>query len=162
LSSEQSTDGFMERPTLARSVVGIALAVLTAQACGDGTGPGRFTGSYDLRRYEGVPIPVITSQSDAGSVSIVAQRIVLGDDGKGGMSTTIRVVNAVTPQGALTGYSQALTYVGLGAKIAITFICPPNADCLAGPHLVGERNGDDLTVARPQSSKPASVYSRVR
>ena len=150
---------------VARSMAGAALTLATVAALGcsnDPTGPDDFAGTYDLVRYEGSPIPVIQTQSSAGTVTIVAERILLGDDGKGIKSTTVIEVNAQTPQGAPLAYASGFTYALVGSSIAITFICPPNASCIAGPHLVGERAGSDLILARPASSKPASVYARAR
>ena len=142
---------------------GFALAFATGLGCtNDSTGPDRFAGTYDLVRYEGVPLPAVLSRSSSTSVSLVTQRLLLGDAGTGVMATSVLEVNARTLLGSPLSYSSGLTYVLVGGKIAITFVCPPTADCVAGPHLVGERTGDDLTLAPPTSSKPASVYARAR
>ena len=148
-----------------RSISAIMVGVLVgalAGGCGDATGPGGLAGAYRLERYEGREIPAVVTQTNFGSVSIVGERILLGDDGNSVVFTTIREVNEVTPQGNTLSYTRAFDYVVRDGRIEITYECPPLADCLAGPHTVGELVGGGLALGAPASSKPASIYSRVR
>jgi hypothetical protein len=137
-----------------------ASAALTV-ACGDSSGPEDYQGRYRLERYEGAPLPAVTFQSSSGTSFIVSEQIMLGDNGKGLRTSVGRTVDAAHPQGDDFSYSRELGYTVRNGQIAITLICPPNADCIAGPHLVGERKGDELILAWPASAKPASTYKRI-
>jgi hypothetical protein len=145
-----------------RTVVTAAVTALAAAtlACGNSTGPGAFAGRYDLQRYQGLPLPAISNQSEFGTVFVVSERLTLDDDGNGLMVSTGRSVDAAHPNGDNFSYARAFGYIVLNSQIAITFACPPNADCIAGPHLVGERVADGLALTPPASSRPASFYKR--
>jgi hypothetical protein len=130
-------------------------------ACSDGSGPGDLAGRYRLERYEGSPLPAVRFQSSDGTTLVVSEQIVLDEDGEGLRFNTGRTVDAAHPQGDDYSYTQALTYQVRNGQIAITFICPPNADCIAGPHLVGERVAGGIALAPPTSSKPASIYKQI-
>ena len=148
------------RQSIVRSVT--AVAVLAISACNDPTGPGRFAGSYRLERYDGVSLPAITYRSGVTSVTILRGSLMLGDEGTGVATSTTRVVDPNTPQGSETTFSQLLRFEVRDGRIEITFVCPPNADCIAGPHLVGARVDGGLALSPRASSKPASIYRRVR
>ena len=152
----------MMRPRLVGVVaVTFAIAVLGALGCSSSTGPDEFTGRYDLERYEGQTLPAVTFQSSAGESFVVAQRIILGDNGNGVITSTLRTVQLQPPRDETFPVARPVTFTVSGTRIEITYICPPNADCIAGPHLVGERSGNSLVLAWPASSKPASVYKRI-
>ena len=148
------------RQNVVRSV--IAFALLVVAACDNPTGPADFAGSYRLERYEGMSLPAISYQSGTTSVTVREASLVLGEEGTGVLTTTTRVVDAITPQGEEDTLSQLLRFDVREGRMEITFVCPPNADCIAGPHLVGERIDDDLALSPRASSKPASIYRRVR
>ena len=147
--------------SLVRSVFLVIFAAVAVQACSDASGPDGLPGTYRLERFEARELPAVTNQSSAGTVFIVSQRVILGDEGKGGTITEGRSVDDAHPQGSDFSYAQALSYVVRGARIEITFICPPNADCIAGPHLVGEQIDSGLALGPPASSRPASTYKRI-
>jgi hypothetical protein len=146
---------------LVRAVFLAVSAAVAVQGCSDTSGPDGPPGIYRLERYEGRELPAIVNQSSAGTVFIVSQRVILGDDGKGEISTEGRSVDGAHPQGSDFSYAQALSYVVRGARIEITLICPPYADCIAGPHLVGERIVGGFALGPITSSRPASTYKRV-
>jgi hypothetical protein len=148
-----------------RFVLTIKAALFATMAftlgCSDASGPGDLAGRYRLERYEGSPLPAVMFQSSAGTSFIVSEQIVLDEDGDGLRFATGRTVDAAHPQGDDFSYSHALTYTARNGQIAITFICPPNADCIAGPHLIGERVAGGIALGPPASSKPASIYKLV-
>jgi hypothetical protein len=140
----------------------LVLALAAGQACSDPTGSDRFVGTYQLTRYEGQTLPVTLQQTSAGSVSLIGERLVIGDNGKAHKSTTVHEVNAQTPLGAALSFAQQYAYVIRGSRIELTFICPPDADCIFVSPIVGERSGSSLSLSPAASSKPASTYARVR
>jgi hypothetical protein len=148
------------RQSVVRSVIAFALFVVSA--CDNPTGPEQFAGRYRLERYEGAAMPAISYESGSTSVTILQASLLLGEEGTGVLTTTTRVVDPVRPQGEEDTFSQLLRFGVRDGRIEITFVCPPNADCIAGPHLVGEEVDGDLALAPPTSSKLASIYRRVR
>ena len=145
------------------AVVTITVGCILA-GCGEPTGPDAFAGTYRLLRYEGQPLPVFYVPTNGGTISLVDQRIVLGDDGQG-VATN---VYEESPTGRRIPVSRSLDYVVRGSRIEITLLCfsfsslSTESSCAAGPHLTGERSGNGLALAPPTSSKPASTYDRVR
>ena len=158
LSGDRIPETFV-RQGVVRSV--IAFALLVGGACDDPTGPGRFAGSYRLERYEGASLPATIYQSATMSVTILGQSLLLGEEGTGVATMTSRVVDAITPQGLETTTSSLLRFQVRNGVIEITFVCPPDADCIAQP-ILGARIDGGLAVSSPASSKPASIYRRVR
>ena len=148
-------------PRFVSPAVGIGLVFTAAQACSDATGPGRFAGTYRLDRFQGQALPAVMFQGVGGATYIVNERIMLDDKGEGIIFTTSKTVDSQNPSGESVSYARALSFTVRDARIEITYICPPNADCIAGPHIVGERVGRDLALAPPSSSKPASFYKRL-
>src|SRR5687767_1941519 len=149
----------VKRPSI-RSIVLAASVALATTGCGDATSPDDFAGSYRLERYEGLQLPALVSKTSFGTVSIIDEQLFLSDNGEGVALTTFREVNQVMPQGKLHDFTRRLDYVLRGSRIEITYECPPNANCIAGPHAVGELVNGGLSLAAPTSSKPASIYTR--
>ena len=139
----------------------LTLGALSAQACSDALSPDDFAGTYQLERYEGLSLPAIQARSGATTFLIVSQQIVLRDNGKGMILTTSRTVNDGAPPGPDVPYSSEVGFVVRHGRVEVTIVCPPNASCIAGPHYVGGRVAGGLALARPASSRPASIYKRV-
>jgi hypothetical protein len=95
------------------------------------------------------------------SVTILRQSLMLGEEGTGVATVTSRVVDAITPQGLETTTTSLLRFRARSGVIEITFVCPPDADCVAQP-VLGARIDGGLAISSPASSKPASIYRRVR
>jgi len=147
--------------SLVRAAFLVVFAAVAAQSCSEPSGPDGLPGIYRLERFEGRELPAVVNQSSAGTAFIVSQRVILGDNGQGGTITEGRSVDDAHSQGSDFSYAQALSYVERGARIEITFTCPPNADCIAGPHLVGEQIVGGLALGPPASSRPASMFRRI-
>jgi hypothetical protein len=152
----------MGRSVMVGFVIGVA-----ANGCRDATGPDGVAGNYRLERFEGMPLPAFVLRTSTGVVSMLDERILLGDDGKGVAMTIFVEVNDATRVERLIPVTRGLDYSVRDGQIQITFVCPPlpattSASCVVGPHLTGERTTDQLALGRPVSSKPVSIYRRVR
>ncbi len=143
-----------------RRISGLAFAVVAAQSCGDANGPG-LSERYQLELYEGAPLPAVAFEGGGVSSTVLGAEVLLLR-GKGRMTTTIRGVDSASPRGRIETQESAFTYTLDGVGISIYYVCPANADCIAGPHLIGQRIADRLMLARPTSSKSASIYRRTR
>ncbi|HEX6054043.1 MAG TPA: hypothetical protein VFZ21_32455 [Gemmatimonadaceae bacterium] len=144
---------------MVRGGIGAALA-LAAQACSDASGLDPVE-LYRMEQFEGVRLPALVFQGDGVSSTIVGAEALLLRGGQGRMTTTLRNVDPATPEGRIESHAFRFTYVVGGTRIEITYECPPNADCMPGPHLTGERLPDRLALAPPTSSRLASIYRRV-
>ena len=151
----------MNHIVVRNAVVASALAIVAGTGCSDSVGPDGFAGRYDLDRYEGQALPAIALETSAGRSIVVAERITLGDNGTGLIERTLRTVQYQPSIDETFPVRSVVTFKVVADRIEITYVCPPNADCIAGPHLVGERSGNSLVLAWPPSSKSASVYKRV-
>ena len=145
------------RSTIAALVVAGALS-----GCGDSTGPDALAGTYRLQRYEGQPLPVFFMQTSIGTLSVLDEVLLFGDDGEGVSTIVYREVSTVNPAGVSIPVTRGFDYDVNGTRVEITFACPSNsaASCAAGPHLTGERIAGGLALGPPVSSKPASTYAR--
>ncbi|MDF2771816.1 MAG: hypothetical protein K0S86_1310 [Geminicoccaceae bacterium] len=144
---------------MVRGGIGVAL-VLAAQGCSDASGLDPVE-MYRMEQFEGAPLPAVVFQDNAVSSTMLGAEALLLRGGQGRMTTTLRNVDPATPEGRVESHTFRFTYVVGGTRIEITYECPANADCIAGPHLTGERLPDRLALAPPTSSKLASIYRRV-
>jgi hypothetical protein len=129
--------------------------------CSDSTGPDAVAGTYRLQRYEGQPLPVFFMQTSIGTLSVLDEVLVFGDDGEGVSTIVYREVSTANPAGVSIRVTRGFDYDVNGTRIEITFACPDGgASCAAGPHLTGDRIAGGLALGRPVSSKPASTYAR--
>ena len=152
---------------MGRSVmVGIVIGV-AASGCRDPIGPDGVAGNYRLERYEGMPLPAFVLRTSTGVISMLEERILLGDDGKGVAMTVFVEVDDATRVERLIPVTRGLDFIVRAGQIEITFVCrsspaTTSGSCVVGPHLTGERTTGQLALGRPVSSKPASIYRRVR
>lgn len=74
----------------------------------------------------------------------------------------VRAFQASSPPGGAHSVRQPFTYRGVEAALELTFACPPNASCLAGPHYRARLVRGELLVdpAHTASSEPRFVYRR--
>ena len=142
-----------------RRVVGALFTVVAASGCGDGTGAGALE-FYLLERFEGSALPALVFETGGASSTVLEGTVLLVRGGTGQITATRRNVDAVSPQGRVETSRLNITYEVHGTRIEITYVCPPTADCIAGPHLTGELVGSRLAIGAAVSSKPASIYRR--
>ena len=150
----------MVRRIVRTVLIGSTIAY-TGASCDDGTAPSEFAGTYRLERFEGMVLPAINRLTSADTMYVVSEHLLLGDDGDGAQAGTQRLVNAAAPQGTLWSWTRRVRYSERAGTIEIVFPCPPDADCVATPPLVGERVPGGIALAPRASSKPASIYRKV-
>lgn len=152
-------------PRLVRSTLTVVAVAGVVTGCGDPSGPDAVAGTYRMQRFEGQLLPAYYMSIEGGVLSLVEEHMILGDDGKGVVTT----VYEQSSTGRRVPVTRGLDYVVRGSRIEITLPCLPSpssfspaASCVVGPHLTGERIGVGLALGSPVSSKPASTYQRVR
>lgn len=134
----------------------LSILILTAAVAGCGNGVAPLTGDiYILQSIAGVPLPAPYVNAPDGS-KIVADSIALDGNGRGTRRTTYDGPSINSRQ------FTDLTYVQSGNHVDIYFPCPPNADCIPGPHLSGTITSASLTIDQSTvySLKPL-IYARL-
>ena len=150
------------RPHPARALVTLVAAASLAACRSDDLTLGDAYGTYVLESPAGV----------SATAALVTDTMWLFDgaptDGGpnwGRHKTTSLVQRAAAPGStpdSLVIFEQSLRFDVDGDEVLVTYLCPPYADCLAGPHLRGPLDGDILVLRpRPEMSSSARTYRRV-
>jgi hypothetical protein len=111
--------------------------------------------TYVMRSIAGDPLPAPWAPNDAVTGRMLGSSVLLTDDGKGRYLATYEHDGGQTFQ-----QNSELTYTRDGADIAITFTCPPDALCIAGPHLVGRILEDGLRITTSNVIRTPVMFDR--
>ena len=127
----------------------LALSILSTLTvgCRSSLGPDDVAGTYVLERVGDDPLPAEVFRDTHGIVSIIADTMRLGTNGRGSFAS-VRIIDPVgieAPQ-IPNRLDIALTFRIVGSRIEMEFICAPNALCIAGPHLIARQNARGLVV----------------
>lgn len=130
----------------------LLLGILVLVACHSPLAP--LTGDvYVLRSIAGVPVPAPYAQNPDYVDDIVADTIAFVSDDAGERRTAY---------GRKLGIDRdKFTYTRSGTRVEIWFPCPPNADCVAGPHIVGDRSSSGFVADVSRITRAPLVYSRL-
>ena len=124
----------------------VASALLGVLGCGDTLSPGDVNGMYVLQTVGANPVPALLPTSSNWQHRVVADTLVLRKDGSGVQVRWSQSFQVGTAEPAPARWEMGLGYRIVGSTIEITMICPPNALCAAGPHMIARRDGDGLRV----------------
>jgi len=137
----------------------IISAVASTIGCADSVSvaaPQAFVGEYVLTRVAGEPLPTLISNSP-GAFRVVADTLRLRADGTGSRMRLVlppSVAVSDTNIIRLTSVAAAdLTFEVLGNTLAITYVCPINADCAPPPHAIALLTPAGLTVTREGTAR---------
>ena len=122
--------------------------VLLAVGCREPLVPASVAGAYVLREVANDALPTLRYTTDYVRVQVLADTIRLRADGTGTLASlevTESLVTAAAPPAPRLSHSEVFFRVN-GHRIEITHYCPPNANCVAGPHLIAVPTDDGLTV----------------
>lgn len=111
---------------------------------------------YALESVAGVPLPAPYAPNDAYNGLVIADSIMFREDGTGLRHAVYQEENS-TEKYAL---DDDLNWTRNGNTIAITFVCPPMASCIAGPHLTGTIEETTLTITDSKVTRHPLVYRR--
>lgn len=127
----------------------MTLAAVALAACRDALAPDAVAGRWALREVGGAPLPVVRFVANNATIRTLADTLRLGADGRG---THVEVQQTTLADGtrqAPTRRETELWHRVAGERLEITHVCPPNANCVAGPHLIARRAGAELVVDAP-------------
>ncbi len=148
-----------------RTLTLLAAGVLSAAmlGCRDGTSPGQVSGTWVLERIGDDPVPSVIFRQGGTTVRILADTLRLGTAGRGRFVRIQAIVDAdgnPSPAGP-SRLETALRYTVHLSTVEIFYVCPINALCTAGPHLIGLRNGDRMFVEDALVPEDVRFYRRV-
>src|SRR5688500_10233723 len=130
--------------------------------CRDGLGPADVAGTYVLGRVGGAALPAEVVRDRVSFMRVTADTLRLRDDGTG-RYTSVRVIQQLGGPSAEipTQLDSDLGFEIVGSRIDITFRCPPNANCIDGPHLVAHHNDGGLIIGTSMVADAPLRYRRV-
>jgi hypothetical protein len=138
------------------------LIISTGSGCSDGFGPSNFAGSYVLERVGADTLPAVVYTSEDISIKVLADTLRVHGDGRGTRATVVHITTTIGPQPENPSSSESgFTYRIDRGRVAVSFDCPPNANCLAPPHLVGQVLSDGLTIDYALGERVPQTYLRV-
>lgn len=132
-----------------RSRISLALPALLALFAGCDSNPlepGEVAAEWVLESVNGSALPASPWATPGFLSSILADTLRLQDDRRG---THVRVTRTDYPDprpDEVFASTSTLGYRLRGDVVEMTYACPPNALCTAGPHTFGRLEGEALVV----------------
>jgi hypothetical protein len=121
--------------------------------CDSGTAP--LSGDiYVLSTVKGLPLP--TTYTDLTSFRVHVDSMAFHANGTGERRSLWD-----SYQGTKEAQRSTFTYVRTGTRIEITFDCPNNALCIAGPHLAGTVDATSMTITESKMSFVPLVFAKL-
>jgi hypothetical protein len=136
-----------------RTFLPALFAALAAAGCESSTlSPEEVQGTFVLETLAGNPVPLPLFGTGSETHFLVADTMRLGP---GGAGTQVRVVRVDFDDPARPDVEQVSTstfyYRVRFGRMEIGYACPPNANCLPGPHGIGTHEGDALVLGSGDS-----------
>lgn len=138
----------------------VPLALLLAGACDSPSDPVRIGDAYQLTSVSGEALPAIVMENEHATIVVLSDTLRFSGARRGVQVRHQEVTRSSTPETpAIQRYERAFGYRIAGDRIEIAFPCPPNANCLPPPHLVGRIDGDVMRLDSWEGNQ--QVYERV-
>ena len=133
----------------------LAATIVAAIACDTQVAPlGRDY--YALQSVAGVPLPAPYATNPYYNGLLVADSIMFRDDGTGSRFATYQEENSTSRYSTVESFHWSRN----DNRISITFVCPPTASCIAGPHLKGVIDETSMTITESVVMRHPLVYRR--
>ena len=147
---------------LAAGAVALLLGA-AALGCGDPLRPADVAGAYALVRVESEALPAVLYSNEYVRVRVLADTLRLNADGSGtriGLRDVEPLQQGVAPAGE-TRVEGEFRFWTANGRVEVDFICPPNANCVAPPHLVARPVPGGLRVDFDLGARVPLFYARV-
>lgn len=137
----------------------IFLVTLSSLACESSLSPDAVAGTYVLRRVQGDPLPAVLYTTDHSRVRVLSDTLVFRADGEGTRATILEF-EPLNSDGPNQSSAMATTFGFriVGTSIEVGFYCPPNANCVAPPHLVLRPTPNGLIAVAAFSARTPLTY----
>ena len=142
---------------LSRRLIFPAIALGWALAsCSDASGPGAIAGAYVLESIDADHLPATVMYSPTTSIEIRADTIWLEDDGTGRQWR--RQLSDFGDGFREDQFETRLTYRVKDGVIEITYVCPPNASCIEGPHAYAWKHSRGILLREAFDGRRETVW----
>ena len=144
------------------TILALGTVAAVMLGCRDSLGPRDVAGTYVLERVAFEPVPAVIFRDAQGTVRVVADTLRLRLNG-GGSFVFIHVIEPADGGAASqtpTRIEIDFTYDVVGSTIEISYYCPPNALCIAGPHAIARRSTSGLVVQETFGDDAVRIYRR--
>jgi hypothetical protein len=145
-------------------VRGLAASLMfAALACQDSLAPTDVAGTYVLQSVATEPLPAEIYRNDYVTIRVIADTLRLRPDGTGTMSG----VQVAEPRqegmapATPAWWTGQLRFRIVEGDVEVTMICPPDANCVPGPHLTARRLDSGLRVDYALGGRVPRVYARI-
>jgi hypothetical protein len=149
---EQTSSRLEEQMRGRRTFWLVGAVALAAMGCRDALSPADYEGEYVLIRVAGEALPALLFDNDLVSGFAIADTIRLRADGSGSRIHVARydgIASSLASRAPNNSVSNSeLHFQVVGGVLEITYVCPPNADCAAGPHALAVRTAAGLNITR--------------
>ena len=135
----------------------LVVGLVIAAGCSNGVEPLRGD-LYVLLSISGVAVPAPYTATPSVNGRIIADTLAFDDKGGGTRRTLYEGAGGASD---LHRSEDRFTYTRAGDHVEIFIACPPNADCIPGPHLVGTFSNVGLTIETSALSRVPLVFSRI-
>lgn len=142
-----------------RRGVTLVVATLLLTACFDDSMNGE---RFVLASIEGHVLPAVEADNGEDRWVVEAETLFFSTSGQGRRTRRSRREEAGRVRSTTVKGSIDFTYELNGVDLSITHICPINANCVAGPHLIGQRIMGMLRVHQGMGAKRLLLEYRSR
>ena len=149
-------------PTLPSRAAPILLLASTTLTCGQPLAPSALAGSYVLESVAIEPIPTVLFSSSDVTIRVLADTLRFHGTGTG-TQTGLQVVQSQSSP-SLTdtvAVNNQFAFQVVDSRFEITYACPITANCVPGPHLVGQPLADGLRVDHALGDRVPLIYGRL-
>ena len=112
---------------------------------------------YILESISGIPLPAPWTPNPELNLRIIADTIAFTTETTGERRTLLEASAAGETRLARATF----TYTSDGDRVAISHPCPPNASCIAPPHLIGTLTSASFVVTTSKISRQPLVFRRL-
>lgn len=137
------------------------LVLATALGCTDSQEPTRPSGAFALQRVGSDALPAVVFTSDDVSLRTIADTLRVDPGGTGTRIIVGDYTPANGPRSEPTRSEGPFTYQIIDNTISIAFDCPPNANCVEPPHLIGRFSPLTLAITFALGQRVPQYYAQV-
>jgi hypothetical protein len=138
-----------------------AAPLLLASSCRDITAPLDYDSNYTLTSIAGEPLPAEEFHSDFVRVVTVSETLRFRPDGTGNRISVEQVEEPVGTAPEEMRFDTPFHYVVENGRVQIAFDCPPNASCVAPPHMLGRLTSDGIRFDFVLGARVPQQYLKV-
>lgn len=125
--------------------------------------PRELEGEYVLSTVAGEALPAIVVDNGFAVLRVIADTLRLYGDGTGVRITVVDITSEVTIDGTEPRHrwEEGFSYRVTVGRFEAEFPCPPNASCIAPPHLVGTLGDAGPILTFAVGWRVPLAYSRI-